>query len=89
MIDRQSVAQSNPPVTLGSVLQRVCACGKHTTDQHGECTECRQKRLGLQRRAVGNGPGVAPPIVHEAVSYTHLDVYKRQEYRPRHDFAAR
>ncbi len=67
MIDRQSVAQSNPPVTLGSVLQRVCACGKHTTDQHGECTECRQKRLGLQRRAVGNGPGVAPPIVHEVL----------------------
>jgi len=91
MIDRQSVAQSNPPVTLGSVLQRVCACGKHTTDQHGECTECRQKRLGLQRRAVGNGPGVAPPIVHEVLRSPGrpLDDATRgfMESRFNHDFS--
>ena len=60
------------PVRSGT-LQRACACGKHTTDQHGECTECRKKRLGLQRRAVGAGPDVghgqtvAPPIVHEVL----------------------
>ena len=91
MIDRQSVAQSNPPVTLGSVLQRVCACGKHTTDQHGECTECRKKRLGLQRRAMAKGPDVAPPIVHEVLRSPGrpLDDATRgfMESRFNHDFS--
>lgn len=45
-----------------ALLQRKCACGKHTTDQHGECTECRKKRTALQRRAVNqSGPQTAPP----------------------------
>ncbi len=56
-----------PQPATRAMLQRVCACGKHTTDQHGECTECRKKRLGLQRRAVAKGPDVAPPIVHEVL----------------------
>jgi outer membrane protein OmpA-like peptidoglycan-associated protein len=48
------------------LLQRKCACGQHTTDQHGQCTECQKKGQLLQRRAVNqNDPGVAPPIVHE------------------------
>lgn len=91
MIDRQSVARSHPPVTLGSVLQRVCACGKHTTNQHGECTECRQKRLGLQRRAVGQGPETAPPIVHDVLRSPGrpLDDATRgfMESRFNHDFS--
>ena len=48
---------------ISGTPQRACACGKHTGNG-GECAEWRQKRLGLQRRAVGNGPDVAPPIVH-------------------------
>ena len=52
----------------GRLLQRKCACGKHTTGQHGECTECRKKRTTLQRRAVNqSGPETAPPIVHEVL----------------------
>ena len=49
------------------VLRRACACGRHTTNRQGECAECRQKRLGLQRRAVGQGPETAPPIVHDVL----------------------
>ena len=60
-------AKSAAPTKRGAVLQRACACGKHTTDQNGECTECRKKRLGLQRRAIGRGPDVAPPIVHDVL----------------------
>ena len=64
-LDRQLPAQS--PSTVPGLLQRACACGKHKTDQHGECAECRKKRLGLQRRAVAgaapvSGPETAPPI---------------------------
>ena len=69
-LDRQLPAQS--PSTVPGLLQRACACGKHKTDQHGECAECRKKRLGLQRRAVAgaapvSGPETAPPIVHEVL----------------------
>jgi len=36
--------------TQGGLLQRACACGKHTGG--GECAECRQQREGtLQRKA--------------------------------------
>jgi outer membrane protein OmpA-like peptidoglycan-associated protein len=58
----------NPPhhSETQAVLQRACACGRHTGNG-GECAECRKKRLGLQRRAVGDGPDVAPPIVHEVL----------------------
>ncbi|MDV7390900.1 DUF4157 domain-containing protein [Arthrospira platensis SPKY1] len=59
--------QSDSPAATG-LLQRKCACGRHTTDQHGQCTECKKKGLALQRRAVNqNGPEVAPPIVHEVL----------------------
>ena len=48
-------------------VQRTCACVKHTGDG-GECAECREKRLGLQRRAESNsGRGSAPPIVQEVL----------------------
>ena len=79
------------------LVQRACACGKHTTDSHGECTECRQKRLGLQRRAVagatpGHGPDVAPPIVHEVLRSPGrpLDEATRgfMESRFNHDFSS-
>jgi len=90
-----SVSQTQTPepthAPRSGLLQRACACGKHTTNQHGECTECRQKRLGLQRRAVGQGPDVAPPIVHEVLRSPGrpLDDQTRgfMESRFNHDFS--
>jgi len=32
-----------------SILQRKCACGNHTTTG-GECADCVQKKMGLQRK---------------------------------------
>ena len=87
---RQPAKPAAPTQTRG-VLQRACACGKHTTDQNGECTECRKKRLGLQRRAVGQGPDIAPPIVHEVLRSPGrpLDDATRgfMESRFNHDFS--
>lgn len=62
-------APHNLSVSIGaSVLQRKCACGRHTTNQHGQCTECRKKRMSLQRRAVNqSGPDIAPSVVHEVL----------------------
>jgi hypothetical protein len=54
--------------TATGLLQRKCACGQHTTDQHGQCTACMKKGQLLQRRAVNNsGPEIARPIVHEVL----------------------
>jgi hypothetical protein len=79
------------PAATG-LLQRKCACGQHTTDQHGQCTECKKKGQLLQRRAVNqNGPTVAPPIVHEVLrsSGRPLDLATRAFMEPRfgHDFS--
>jgi hypothetical protein len=50
----------------GRVLQRQCACGKHTI-AGGECEVCRQKREGMMQRAAVNSAPVSavPPIVHD------------------------
>jgi hypothetical protein len=74
------------------ILQRKCACGQHTTDQHGECTECRKNRVGLQRRAASVGrPETVPPIVHEVLHSPGrpLDPATRAFMEPRfgHDFS--
>ncbi len=79
------------PLATG-LLQRKCACGKHTTDQHGQCTECKKKGQPLQRRAVNqNGPEIAPPIVHEVLRSPGrpLDQATRAYMEPRfgHDFS--
>jgi len=52
------------------VLQRQCACGGAGAE--GECAECRQEPLGIQRQAANptqaaSVPGIAPPIVHAAL----------------------
>jgi hypothetical protein len=67
-------------------LQRKCACGKHTTNQHGECTECGKKRMTLQRRALHDtAPQTAPPIVHEVLRSPGrpLDAATRAYMEPR------
>jgi hypothetical protein len=79
------------PAATG-LLQRKCACGKHTTDQYGQCTEGKKKRQLLQRRAVNqNGPEIAPPIVHEVLRSPgrSLDPATRAYMEPRfgYDFS--
>ena len=43
-------------------VQRQCECGQHTLS--GECNECKQKKMLLQRSANGRlNPPVVPPVV--------------------------
>lgn len=81
----------NSPITSG-ILQRKCACGKHTTNQYGECNECSNEHNGLQRSAGSqSGPDTAPAIVHEVLSSPGrpLDPATRAFMEPRfgHDFS--
>jgi hypothetical protein len=83
--------QSDSPAATG-LLQRKCACGQHTTDQHGQCTECNKKGQLLQRRAINrSGPEIALPTVHERLraSGRPLDAATRADLEPRfgHDFS--
>src|ERR1700680_2539420 len=75
-----------PPISTvgGSVLQRQCHCGQHTPD--GECEECKQKKMTLQRHSEGSGgPLTAPPIVHELLHSPGqpLDEWTRAFFEPR------
>ena len=88
-VPQPRLSTSTPSVQT-HLLQRACACGQHTGG--GECTECeKQRETGLQRAAVGAGPQVAPPIVHEVLrgSGQPLDVQTRALMEPRfgHDFS--
>ena len=87
-----------PPTSAPAVspsrpmVRRACACGRHNVahaGNGGECAECRQKRLGLQRRAVGRGPDVAPPIVHEVLRSPGRPLARQShgESRFSHDFS--
>ena len=74
------------------VVRRACACGRHNVahaGNGGECAECRRKRLGLQRRAVGRGPDVAPPIVHEVLGAPGRPPARQSHGKSRfsHDFS--
>jgi hypothetical protein len=52
---------------MAGILRRKCACGG-TAGPTSECDECRKKRLGLQRRHVGDSePSAVPPVVHEVL----------------------
>jgi len=97
MRGQASVAvQKSAAATIGrapaGVLQRQCACGQHTQGE-GECEQCAQERMTLQRKRNGMGgtTGV-PPIVHEVLrSPGHpLDSHTRSFMEPRfgHDFSA-
>lgn len=82
-----------PSVTpaRSNLLQRKCACGG-TPGPSGECAECRNKRLALQRRAAHPAePSSVPPIVHEVLRSPGqpLDPTTRSFMEPRfgHDFS--
>jgi outer membrane protein OmpA-like peptidoglycan-associated protein len=82
------MAVQRPTARTAPVLQRTCACGG-SGGASGECEGCKKKKL--QRRAVGNGPGTAPPIVHEVLGSPGqpLDVQTRAFFEPRfhYDFS--
>jgi hypothetical protein len=50
----QTQALAKPKITpvVSGLLQRVCACGKHSTGSSGECEGCRKKREGMLHRSV-------------------------------------
>jgi len=52
----------------GKLLQRKCACGG-SAGMDGECAECREKRLSMQRMAENQTASRAvPPIVHDVLT---------------------
>lgn len=92
---QEKVSPAIKPVSLHTqtgLLQRKCACGG-SPGVDGECEECREKRLSLQRSATASAspsPAV-PPIVHEVLRSPgqSLDVGTRAFMEPRfgHDFS--
>ena len=91
----QVKASSTPKPSFTSVhtglLQRKCACGGNP-GVDGECEECRNKRLSLQRRAANQAPtSTVPSSVHEVLrsSGQPLDAATRAFMEPRfgYDFS--
>lgn len=85
------VSDANTP--RFGVLQRKCACGS-AAGMEGECEECKQKEMSLQRRANGSAaaaPPAVPPIVHDVLRSPGrpLDASTRAYMEPRfgHDFS--
>ncbi len=83
-------ATANLTSAPSGILQRKCACGNHTL-AGGDCSECTNQKIELQRQANGVAPGGIPPLVHEvlAASGQSLDSGTRafMESRFRHDFS--
>lgn len=73
------------------LLQRKCACGG-MPGLDGECAECSEKRLTLQRRSINHAePSTVPSIVYEVLRSPGqpLDLDTRAFIEPRfgHDFS--
>src|SRR6266566_7936589 len=84
-------SESSHPTAQTALLQRKCACGG-SPGVDGECEECREKRLTIQRRAFNLAmPPEVPPIVHDVVSSPGqpLDPETQTFMEPRfgHDFS--
>lgn len=98
MPNLQTKTASTPKPSFASastgLLQRKCACGNHASG--GECAECGEKKLSLQRSTRNpeletREPDSVPPIVHEVRRSPGqpLDPATRafMEPRFRHDFS--
>lgn len=90
-IKAPSISKSTFTPIPSGLLQRKCTCGG-TPGMDGECEECRQKRLSLQRRATNQAePATVPPIVHDVLRSPGqpLDAQTRAFMEPRfgHDFS--
>ena len=86
----QEASSPVPAPARTGLLQRRCACGG-TPGPTGECAECRNKRLGLQRRAAGEAKlSSVPPVVQDVLGSPgqSLDADTRAFMEPRlgHDF---
>ena len=91
LAQQQKIAIPDFTPLNGSILQRKCACGRHTV-AGSECAECRKKRLNLQRQIAHPAePAIVPPIVHEVLRSPGrpLDPATRAFMEPRfgHDFS--
>jgi hypothetical protein len=86
----QPKATANVTPAPSGILQRQCDCGAHTV-AGGDCSECKNKEINLQRQANCDAPATVPPIVHEVLAATGqtLDSGIREfmESRFRHDFS--
>ncbi|HYN19695.1 MAG TPA: DUF4157 domain-containing protein, partial [Thermoanaerobaculia bacterium] len=69
--ERQPRAKESAPSVASAptnLAQRKCACSG-TSGLGGECTECQEKRLNLQRKPAGPGRTLAvPPLVDEVLA---------------------
>lgn len=64
---RKPSVNSSPFLSQGGILQRQCACG-NSAGLTGQCSECQQKNLTVQRRADNQDDGSEVPlIVHEVL----------------------
>lgn len=89
---KKSSSTSSPAFTPRSgLIQRKCACGG-SPGVDGECAECRNKRLSMQRSSTNQAkPSSMPLIVHDVLSSPgqQLDAGTRAYMEPRigHDFS--
>jgi Domain of unknown function (DUF4157) len=66
-VTAQATAVKSATAVNGALLQRQCACGQHA--QGGECEECKQKQMALERHRAGHAePVTVPPIVYDVLS---------------------
>ncbi|MEK6337406.1 MAG: DUF4157 domain-containing protein [Acidobacteriota bacterium] len=95
MNNRQSAVAAAPvpaiAQTIGLMLQRKCGCGQHTV-VGGACSECKEKKGTVQRKASTSEPANdVPPIVHQVLASPGqpLDDATRAFMEPRfgHDFS--
>ncbi|MDB4891346.1 MAG: hypothetical protein JWL61_3201 [Gemmatimonadetes bacterium] len=89
-VNAAACAPATTPVRAG-LLQRKCACGG-STGLTGECEECREKRLTVQRRRAGRAePDTMSPDVTDVLHSRGqpLDPTTRafMERRFQHDFS--
>jgi hypothetical protein len=80
----QKAATHQAPAS--GLLQRKCACGRHTGGG-SECTDCRKKRERVLDRHMANGsePSAIPPIVYDVLRSPGqpLDADTRAFFEPR------
>lgn len=66
------------------VLQRKCACGQHTHN-HGECDNCHQKQIFLQRNSISIEPVTASLLREEGEDPIHqpmIENFRREQGLP-------
>jgi Domain of unknown function (DUF4157) len=88
---RKAFAPKTPGSTTG-VLQRVCACGQHTT-AGAQCEDCKKKAMTLERHSTGVAVSdEVPSIVNDVLQSPGLPLDRKarsaMESRLGHDLSA-